>query len=121
MRPNATGLKAQLPDQPVLADGVQFFNRGAFSQPAAFTYGNVSRVLPDVRSPGVNNWDLLLEKRFSFTERVGLDFRAEFFNAFNRVQFAGPGTNLQSADFGTLFLRQVNTARQVQFGARLSF
>lgn len=121
MRPNATGQKAKLDSDIVFADGAAYFNRAAFSQPAAFSFGNVSRTLPDVRSPGVNNWDLLLEKRFSFTERIAIDFRTEFFNAFNRAQFAGPGTNIASADFGFLFLRQVNTARQIQFGARLSF
>jgi hypothetical protein len=121
MRPNATGQSARLSTDRVFADGAAYFNRAAFSQPAAFTFGNVSRVLPDVRNPGLNNWDLLLEKRFTITERLGLDFRAEFFNSLNTPQYGGPGTNLQSADFGILFLRQVNAARQIQFGLRLSF
>jgi hypothetical protein len=121
MRPNATGIPAKLDGGIQFRDGADYFNRAAFSQPAAFTFGNVSRNLPDVRNPGVNNWDLLLEKRFAFTEKAGLDIRAEFFNAANRVQFAGPGVNLVSADFGRIFLRQINTARQVQIGARLSF
>lgn len=121
MRPNATGVSAKPDHDIVYQDGAPYFNAAAFSRPAPFTFGNVSRTLPDVRNPGVNNWDLLIEKRFAFTERVGLDFRTEFFNAFNSVQFAGPGTNITSADFGRIFLRQVNTPRQIQFGARISF
>lgn len=121
MRPNATGVPARLDQGIVYQDGAPYFNAAAFSRPAPFTFGNVSRNLPDVRNPGVDNWDLLIEKHFAFTERIGLDFRTEFFNSFNRVQYAGPGTNFTSADFGRIFLRQVNTPRQIQFGARLSF
>lgn len=121
MRPNATGQSARLNTDRVFQDGAPYFNAAAFSRPAAFTFGNVSRTLPDVRNPGTNNWDLLVEKRFVVTERVGLDIRMEMFNGFNLVNFAGPGTNLVSADFGRIFLRQVNTPRQIQFGARLQF
>ena len=44
----------------------------------------------EVIGPSQNNWDLALIKSVSFTERVKLDFRAEFFNAFNHPQFANP-------------------------------
>ncbi len=121
MRPNATGQPARLGQAVEFRDGAPYFNAGAFSRPAPFTFGNVSRVLPDVRNPGTNNWDMLVEKRFTLTERLGLDFRMEMYNAFNLVNWAGPGTNLISADFGRLFLRQVNTPRQIQFGLRLAF
>jgi hypothetical protein len=120
-RPNATGVPAKLDGAIVYQDNQPYFNTAAFTRAPAFTFGNVSRYLPDVRNPGISNFDLMLEKRFAFTERIGLDFRAEFFNAFNNVQFAGPGVNLVSADFGRIFLRQVNSPRQIQFGARLSF
>lgn len=52
---------------------------------------------------------------------AALDLRAEVFNALNHVQFAGPGTSITSADFGRVFLRQVNSPRQIQVGARVSF
>ena len=119
-RPNATGQSAQ-GGNITYTDGAPYFNTGAFTRTPAFTFGNVSRVLPDVRNPGQNIWDLLIEKRFTITERLGFDFRAEMFNAFNLVHFAGPGTNIASQDFGRIFLRQLNPPRQIQFGARLSF
>lgn len=121
MRPNATGLPASQTPTVVFQDNAPYFNRDAFSRPAPFTFGNVIRTLPDVRNPGTNVCDILIEKRFTITERISFDFRAEMFNAFNKVNWAGPGNNLISADFGRIFLRQVNAPRQIQFGARLSF
>jgi hypothetical protein len=64
---------------------------------------------------------LLIEKRLSLARGTTFDFRAELFNALNWVQFAGPGTSITAADFGRIFLRQVNTPRQIQFGGRFSF
>ena len=70
---------------------------------------------------GINNFDLGLTKRFAITERVGLDFRAELFNALNQVIFGGPQISITSGDFGRIRLSQVNTPRQVQFGMRLGW
>lgn len=121
MRPNATGLPASQTPSILFQDNAPYFNRDAFSRPAPFTFGNVSRTLPDVRNPGTNVIDAIIEKRFTVTDCIGLDIRAEMFNVFNLANWAGPGTNLISADFGRILLRQVNAPRQIQFGARLSF
>jgi hypothetical protein len=120
-RPNATGQPARATGDIQFVDGATYFNAAAFTRTPAFTFGNVSRVLPDVRQPGQNIWDTMIEKRFVLTERLALDFRTEMFNAFNLVHFAGPGTNIATQDFGRIFLRQLNPPRQIQFGARLSF
>jgi len=119
-RPTATGQPAHI-DKRVYVDGAMYFNPAAFSRSPQFTFGNVSRNLPDVRVPGNSNWDLLIEKRISFTERFALDFRTELFNAFNNVVFAGPQTNVTSADFALIRLSQVNVPRQIQFGLRFSY
>ena len=50
---------------------------------------------PDRSQPangGVANYDFSVVKRTQITERVGLDFNAEFFNIFNRVQFRPAGS-----------------------------
>ena len=39
--------------------------------------------------PGINNWDISLQKQFSLTEHAHLQFRADAFNAFNHTQFSG--------------------------------
>ncbi len=121
MRPNATGQKAALDTERQYVDGALYFNPAAFLRTPQFAFGNVSRTLPDVRNPGNVNWDALIEKRISITERVALDFRTELYNALNQVVFAGPVTAFTSADFGKIRLNQVNTPRQIQFGMRLSF
>ena len=40
-----------------------------------------------IRGPGINNWDLSITKQTALKEHTSLEFRAEFFNAFNHVQF----------------------------------
>lgn len=121
MRPTVvTGVSPVITDR-TLADGSLYFNPAAFTRTAPFTFGDAPRTIAEVRNPGTNNLDLLIEKRLSLPGSAALDLRAEVFNAFNVVQFAGPGTNIAAADFGRIFLRQVNTPRQIQFGARLSF
>ncbi len=122
MRPTLVpGVSAVIEDRGDLTDGGLYFNPAAFSRTAPFTFGNAPRTLSDVRNPGGNNVDLLIEKRVELPGTASLDLRAEIFNALNYVQFAGPGTNIAAADFGRIFLRQVNTPRQIQFGARFSF
>jgi hypothetical protein len=40
-----------------------------------------------LRAPGLDNVDLALAKRFKFTERSGLEYRVDMFNAFNTINF----------------------------------
>jgi hypothetical protein len=44
--------------------------------------------------------DLALQKQFHLTEKVGLRFRAEFFNLFNHSNFGSPNNDLTSPLFG---------------------
>lgn len=94
-----------------------YFNPSVFSQPAAFTLGNVARYLPDIRSDMVRNWDLSLFKQFHITERLRSQFRAEFFNAFNTPRFGSPNTSVTSNAFGVI-TSQANAPRQIQFGLK---
>ncbi len=38
-----------------------------------------------LRAPGIDNLDFSVAKRFRFTERVGLEYRVDMFNAFNTI------------------------------------
>jgi Carboxypeptidase regulatory-like domain len=51
----------------------------------------------DCYGPGDNNWDIGLHKNFKITERVSAQFRFEFFNAFNKTEFAGVNGNMAPA------------------------
>jgi hypothetical protein len=96
----------------------EWFNTAAFAQPAAYTFGNVARTMPNLRAPGLNNWDLGIQKYFPIQEKVRLQFRAEMFDAFNHVNFYAPN---QSYGVGPLFgqITSAYAARQVQFALKL--
>ena len=95
-----------------------YFNRSVFSQPPAFTFGNVSVYLPDIRNDMTRNWDLSLFKQFAVAESALVQFRAEFFNAWNTPRFGGPNTSVTSSSFGVVS-SQSNSPRQVQFGLKV--
>ena len=91
-----------------------------FPRPAAFTFGNSARTMPDMRSHGIANFDFTVFKNTYITERLGLQFRAEVFNLFNRVRFGYPGTSLGTTQFGVVS-SQLNDPRLVQLALRASF
>jgi hypothetical protein len=69
----------------------EWFNTSCFAAPPQWGFGSESRTDSTVRTPGINNFDFAIFKRTSITERVGLEFRTEFFNLFNHPYFAPPG------------------------------
>jgi hypothetical protein len=95
-----------------------WFNKSCFQQPASFTFGNESRTDPNLRLTGINNFDFSLFKNTTITERIKLQFRGEFFNLFNRVQFGYPGSAVGNAQFGVVS-SQLNNPRLVQLSLRL--
>ncbi|MBV9500718.1 MAG: hypothetical protein JO138_15195, partial [Acidobacteriaceae bacterium] len=103
-----------------------WFNTSTFvanppNAPDYYGYGNDSRTEPNIRTDGVKNFDIGLFKNFNFTERYVLQFRTEFFNAFNRVQFDPPNTSCcGGASFGQV-TGQYNLPRLIQFALRFTF
>ncbi|MCZ2078006.1 MAG: TonB-dependent receptor [Bryobacteraceae bacterium] len=120
-RPIATGQPAALPGGPRIEDNGAYFNTAAFTRTPQFQFGNVSRQLPDVRTPGKTGLNALIEKQIPITERFRLEFRTELFNATNSTNFKGPQTSITSAAFGTIALTQSNVPRVIQFALRLVF
>ncbi len=101
----------------------KFFNTACYTAPAAYTFGNASRTDAAVRGPGIANYDFSLVKKTSFRERYSLEFRAEIFNLFNRVQFGRPNTaQTVSANntFGVI-TTQANGPRLIQMAMHLRF
>jgi len=119
LRPNNNGRSARFEGAPQTRLA-RFFDTSVFSQPAPFTFGNVSRTLPDVRGPGLRSLDFSIFKNINFREGVYLQFRSEAFNLTNTPEFNNPETNLQSPAFGRI-TSQRNRSRQVQFALRLVF
>jgi hypothetical protein len=89
------------------------------------TYGNVKR--DSLIGPGLTNVDFSVSKNTHFTERTGLEFRAEFFNVLNHTNFLTPNpvvyTSATSGISPTagVITSTSTTSRQIQFGAKLQF
>ena len=111
-----------------LANGACYIQNGGILTPPAYgTLGNASRGL--FAGPNYRNVDFSVSKLWKFKERYSAQFRAEFFNLFNRADFAAPGTDPSSAGFGYA----TNTPdsgnpvlgsggpRHIQFGLKLAF
>ncbi|MGH9626575.1 MAG: carboxypeptidase regulatory-like domain-containing protein, partial [Bryobacteraceae bacterium] len=79
---------------------VNYFNPAAFALPAVGTFGTVGK--DSIYGPSSFTWDMGLFKNIPFTERFQLQFRAEFFNVFNNVNFNNPNSNKSSSQFGTI-------------------
>ena len=72
-----------------------------------------------LRSDGIPLVDISLHKQFAFGDAKALDFRVDFFNAFNHTIFHAPFGDVANAAAGRVF--RAGTARQIQFGFRFSF
>jgi hypothetical protein len=97
-----------------------WFNINDFSVPQPYTIGNAGRNI--LRGPGSQNWDLALLKDFHFTEARYLQFRGEFFNAFNHPNFNvdSPNTNIEDkVNGGKIF--SAAAPRIMQFALKLYF
>src|SRR5438552_11612960 len=132
-----------------------FFNPLAFVRPTVLTgqvipssngtatagangtdFGNVGRNV--LRGPRQTNVDFSVIKRFPFGEAKSVEFRAEFFNLFNHVNFANPISNLNAVsssggsidpntgqimnpgDLGRITSTS-NNPRLIQFAAKINF
>jgi hypothetical protein len=96
----------------------QWFDTNAFARAATGTFGNAGNGI--IRGPGINSWTLSAFKRFRVTERASLQFRSEFFNAFNHPSFSGVGVAISTpASFGVV--SGTRDARVVQMALKLSF
>ncbi|HKQ74187.1 MAG TPA: carboxypeptidase regulatory-like domain-containing protein [Blastocatellia bacterium] len=132
---------------PFLNKDRTIINPAAFAIPKPGTFGNLER--NSLHGPSFFQQDLIVAKKFAFTEGVNLEFRSEFFNIFNGTNFANPPAQLPStfAATGTAVTLQpgqpftaalagsafgvvnrtvertvgLGTNRQVQFALRLNF
>jgi outer membrane receptor protein involved in Fe transport len=95
----------------------KWFNTAAVTVPAPLTGGDAGPY--NIRAPGASTLDAALFKTFRFTERFSMEFRLEAFNAFNKVQFGSPDTNLQDSTFGQI--TSSSGERNAQLSLRLHF
>ena len=98
---------------------LKWFNTAAYAASTPGTFGNLGRNTD--RGPVPMNLDASMFKAFPmpFAESHRLEFRAEFFNAINRVNLGNPNTSLTNALFGRV--TSAGDPRIIQLGLRYSF
>lgn len=112
------------------AELAEWFDINAFQENSTGTFGDTGKNI--LRGPRFLDADLAAVKNAKITERLAMEFRAEFFNAFNNVNFGKPDGNL--ADLGTSFGQITGLAggsssntygtaqpRIIQFAVKFSF
>jgi hypothetical protein len=94
----------------------QYINTSAFSL-ATGHFGSAGRGI--CTGPGLNNWDFAGIKNTRISERLSLQFRAEFFNVFNHVSFNSFDAGVEDSTFGQL--NGDHDPRIIQLGLKLYF
>ena len=100
---------------------LKYFNTACF-EPAPATaaggFGDSARNL--LRGPNQRNADISIIKYFPVTEQAKVEFRGEFFNAFNLVSFENPVNVLAAANVGQI-VETSTGPRVIQFALKLNF
>jgi hypothetical protein len=112
-----------------------YFNLNGFCTPAPVPFGDATATgygdtgTGGVTGPGQFNWDISILKTTQITERVRMQFRTDFYNAFNHPSFSDPG----AGSFGSVGFINVGTSvadtishtnvnpRLIQFGLHFFF
>ncbi len=112
-RPNLVGDPNNGPKTPDA-----WFNEGAFEIPQEFTFGNAGAYITD--ADGIVSFDVAVQKAFPINERHSIEFRTEFFNLPNHVNFGLPEERLQRGNTNRITGQSTNP-RQIQLGLRWRF
>lgn len=118
-RPNVNpGVDIRKVTQGNFGNRERYFDASAFVNPPAGTIGNASRNI--LLGPPLASVNLTLSKTFSLTEQANLQFRSEFFNAFNQTNLAFPTRNINASGAGKISDTSTK-ARQIQLALKLTF
>jgi Carboxypeptidase regulatory-like domain/TonB dependent receptor len=97
-----------------------WFDINAFPVPNGYAFGNAGKNILD--GPGGITSDISIRKLFLITERTNLEFRSEFFNAFNHAVFAQPDNYITDGPGAAgVITSTVIPQRQIQFALKLHF
>jgi hypothetical protein len=125
LRPNVVpGCHKEVSGSPAAKLG-GWFNTACFTDPAAWSFGDESRVDSTLRQQGINNFDWAVFKKTAIGEWGNIEFRTEFFNLFNHPQFGPPNGTCCTANnpnFGVVTSTIGNAqARLIQFALKFDF
>jgi TonB dependent receptor len=122
-RPNYSSASAchpyQILNRPISGPAIQYFNPACYTLQPLGTEGNVGR--DSIYGPGLLNVDLSIIKRTKITEKLDSEFRAEFFNLFNRANFGQPNAAVFTGPTAGQITTLATPPRQIQFAFKLVF
>lgn len=109
-----------------LTGGSGYFAPGVFCAPPSITgtgnsgtlFGNAAGGI--VLGPAQNNWDMSLSKLINIRESQSVQFRTEFFDAFNHPQFSLPSASVNGGSLGVITATSVSP-RIIQLALKYSF
>ncbi len=128
-RPNyVPGLRSDIKSGSAQGRLSDYFNTACFVSPPVIGADGVATAFGDapigqIHGPSEANFDLSAAKRFGMSwprDGTFLEFRADFFNAFNHPIFGDPSTNFGSSSFGQITSTIVNP-RVIQFALKYAF
>jgi len=114
-RADYLGGRISLPSSERTAD--RWFNTAAFAPAPEDRRGNAKVGM--IEGPGWAQWDISLRKNFAVVGSSKLEFRADVFNVFNRVNLNNPEITLTDSAYGQIDSARI--PRQVQLGLNLRF
>ncbi len=94
-----------------------WYNTACFVAPAQYTFGNSNRGI--IQGPGYKDWDMALMKAFPTFHEQNLQFRFEFFDVFNNVNFGQPGDTANTSTAG--MISSASAGRQGQMALEYRF
>jgi hypothetical protein len=115
-RPDSTGVDPKL-DSPTID---KWFDTAQFTIPKQYTFGNVGRIHPTVRTDATEQLDFSVFKDIPINERIKAQLRAEWFNLTNSPIFNFPNTTVGTGTFGVV-TSQANAPRQTQLALKIIF
>jgi hypothetical protein len=94
-----------------------WFNTAHFTDPPEYGFGDAGRNI--LKAPGYQAWDISVIKQTRFNDGDLIEFRVEFFNAFNNVNFYRPNSSYGTSSFGKIF--GADRAREIEVALKYSF
>ena len=100
-----------------IRNNFQFIDTGCFQDIERGFFGNSDRA--PIQGPGLNNFDIGIQKDFNIAEGKYVQLRAEMFNAFNHAQFRNPNGRVGNRNFG--LISSARAPRLIQMGLKVIF
>lgn len=97
-----------------------YFDPTQFAPQQPFTLRYTSSRMADLRAPGINKWDITIQKVVAVKEGMSFKVQCEMYNAFNRTHLGTPNTTVTSTQFGRITGTFLNP-REIQLSGRFTF